>query len=373
MVVDKSLEKAVFTKGPFDRIYEKESLPFMVISDPLMGSGAFDEKAWQDLCNVLGKLYGEDEGDLFVLGGLMGENADVNDVKTYLDLVPKNVKIHVMYNSVDEGHVKDAYTTLVGKVTQDAKTALKEELSVPQYIQSFMGEEDDLSDLSSKSKFPKSVKKRLMETAEQDYTEMIASLGENVEVHGRGEHKITLKKNGHETKILMGGNLTEGKKRNKSSSHLTRLMHEKGLHGEVVDADYVIDGNCNNFRFKPNSPQAGVSPRYEMSIGPFSKTNEGGFSSGAMLIDHAKTTRVTTFNLDNIALEDNTLNAVHISDTHDGKGNMRMDLARAIAYVMDNDQSVELVINTGDDYQSINYRGASTEGMKRARIDDQFV
>lgn len=373
MVVDKSLEKVVFTKGPFDRIYEKESLPFMVISEPLMGTGVFDEKAWEDLCKTLGKLYGQDDGDLFILGGLMGENADVNDVKAYLDKVPKNVKIHVMYNAVDEGHVKEAYSTLVEKVTQDAKTALKEELSAPQYIQSFMGEEDDLSDLSSKSKLPKSVKRRLMETAEHDYTEMISSLGDNIEIHGKGEHKITLKKNGHETKILMGANLTEGKKRNKSSSHLTRLMHEKGLHGEEIDVAYVIDGNCNNFRFKPNSPQSGVTPRYEISVGPFSRTDEGGFSSGAMLIDHAKTTRVTSFNLGNIKLEDNTLNAVHISDSHDGKGNMRMDLARAIAYVMDNDQSVELVINTGDDYQSINYRGASTEGMKRARIDDQFV
>ncbi len=374
LAIDESLEKAVFTKGPFDRIYEKESLPFMVISEPLIGSENFNEKSWKEMCQMMETLYGEAGGDLFVLGGLVAEGTDVKDAQKYIDAVPENVNVHVMYNAVDLENIELLYDNSLEKTAEEAKDALKNK-ELPAYISEFVTENDKnyLKRMSRKSKMPKEIVKTLKERAENEYFTNLEDLGENVKVYGSGEHKIELQRNGEHASLLIGSNVLNSKKRNKSTGGLTRRVHEKGLMEEKVEVDYVIDGYSMDFRFKPISPQKGTTPLYEVSVGPFNKSDVPGFSSGAVLLDHGKTTRVTVFNAKNMKIEDDTLNAMHISDTHDGKGNMRLDLARGVAYVMDKDESIELVINTGDDLQSINYPGASTEGIKRARIDDQFI
>lgn len=98
-------------------------------------------------------------------------------------------------------------------------------------------------------------------------------------------------------------------------------------------------------------------------------------TSGLVLMDYNKVSpRFTIFNLDNISLKNNDfLNGLHISDFHSGTGNHRWDLAYAIGKVIEEDKSLELLVETGDFFQSLNYRGAATDDQGMVRIDEQQV
>lgn len=365
----KELEDYVFTEGPFDRIYRGDSLAMVFLSEPLMGTGSFDENAWNDMCKMLGKVYGKGGGDLFILGGLVGEGVDVEEARQYIEEVPENVNIHVLYSNVDEDSIASVYSGLLDEISKEAKRAVKEGGTSKAIKELARGTAPEA--LTAKKRMPPKVKENVKKRAEEHYTSAVSSLGDNVSVYGSGEHRIEVKRDGKKATLLVSGNVLDKSSRSAHSSSITKRMHKEALRGKETDVDYVIDGYFMDFKFKPASPQKGSKPIYQLSLGPFHRA--GGGSSGMVLLDHAETTRFTAFNLDNIRLEDDTLNAFHISDTHAGKGNMRKDLARSIAYLMENDKSVELVINTGDDYQSLNYRGAATEGVKKVRIDDQFI